>query len=192
MGYPVVLKIVSPDIIHKMDVGGVKVGIRDAESLRKAYEDIMKSVTAASPRAEIFGIGVYQMVAGGIETILGVKRDPQFGPLLVFGTGGTAVELYKDVSFRLAPIRELGAWNMINSTKASQLLAGFRGGKKGDIPKLEENLERLSQMAMELQEINELDINPLVVLEEGRGCKALDARILLRTDLQDGTSGVSH
>jgi acyl-CoA synthetase (NDP forming) len=90
------------------------------------------------------------------------------------------VELYKDVSFRLAPIRELGAQNMINSTRASQLLAGYRGSKKGDTLKLEESLERLSQMACELQEINELDINPYVVFEDGKGCKALDARILIK------------
>jgi acetyltransferase len=180
MGYPVVLKIVSPDILHKRDVGGVKVGIKDASELRRAYEDMMKAVTAAMPEARIWGVGVYEMVKGGIETILGMKRDPQFGPIIVFGTGGTAVELYKDVSFRLAPIRELGAQNMISSTRASQLLAGYRGSKKGDILKLEENLERLSQMACELQEINELDINPLVVFEDGKGCKALDARILIK------------
>jgi acyl-CoA synthetase (NDP forming) len=141
---------------------------------------MMKAVTAAMPEARIWGVGVYEMVKGGIETILGMKRDPQFGPIIVFGTGGTAVELYKDVSFRLAPIRELGAQNMISSTRASQLLAGYRGSKKGDILKLEENLERLSQMACELQEINELDINPLVVFEDGKGCKALDARILIK------------
>jgi acetyl coenzyme A synthetase (ADP forming)-like protein len=180
IGYPVVLKIVSPDILHKTDVGGVKVGIQDANELRRAYEEMMKAVTTAMPKARIWGVGVYEMIKGGIQTILGVKRDPQFGPIVVFGTGGTAVELYKDVSFRLAPIRELGAQNMINSTRASQLLAGYRGSKKGDIIKLEESLERLSQMACELQEINELDINPYVVFEDGKGCKALDARILIK------------
>ena len=180
IGYPVVLKIVSPDILHKTDVGGVKVGIQDANELRRAYEEMMKAVITAMPKARIWGVGVYEMVKGGIQTILGVKRDPQFGPIIVFGTGGTAVELYKDVSFRLAPIRELGAQNMINSTRASQLLAGYRGSKKGDILKLEESLERLSQMACELQEINELDINPYVVFEDGKGCKALDARILIK------------
>ncbi|MGA1974195.1 MAG: acetate--CoA ligase family protein [Conexivisphaerales archaeon] len=184
VGYPVVMKIVSPDIIHKMDVGGVKVGIQDASALRQSYEEMIKAVNAAAPNAKVWGVGIYEMVKGGIETILGVKRDPQFGPIIVFGTGGTAVELYKDVSFRLAPIRELGAYNMISSTRASQLLAGYRGSKKGDITKLEENLERLSQMACELQEISELDINPLVVLEDGKGCKALDARILIKPPMQ--------
>jgi acetyltransferase len=181
IGYPVVLKIISPDVLHKTDVGGVKVGIQNADELRRAYEEMMKAVAAAMPGANIWGVGVYEMVRGGIQTILGVKRDPQFGPIVVFGTGGTAVELYKDVSFRLAPIRELGAQNMINSTRASQLLAGYRGSKRGDIHKLEENLERLSQMACELQEINELDINPFVVFEDGKGCKALDARILIKS-----------
>jgi acetyltransferase len=180
IGYPVVLKIVSPDILHKTDVGGVKVGIQDADSLRQAYSDMMKSVTSACPGANIWGVGIYEMVRGGIETLLGMKRDPQFGPIIAFGTGGVAVELYKDVSFRLAPIRELGAQNMINSTKASQLLAGYRGSQRSDVSKLEECLERLSQMACDLLDINELDINPLVVLEDSKGCKALDARILVK------------
>jgi len=180
IGYPVVLKVVSPDILHKTDVGGVKVGIRDPDSLRQAYSDIMKSVSVACPRANIWGVGVYEMIKGGIETLLGMKRDPQFGPIIVFGTGGTAVELYKDVSFRLAPIRELGAQNMINSTKASQLLAGYRGSKRGDIGKLTEYLERLSQMVCDLGNINELDINPLLVFEDGKGCMAIDARILVK------------
>ena len=192
MGYPVVLKIVSPDISHKTDVGGVKVGIRDAVSLRDAYGDMMKSVSAAMPTAKIWGIGVYEMVSSGIEIILGMKRDALFGPLLVFGTGGTSVELYKDVSFRLAPIRELGASNMINATKASQILAGYRGGKKGDVPKLEEDLERLSQMACELEDIAELDINPLVVFEEGKGCMALDARILIKPTAQNENRAVQE
>ncbi len=180
IGYPVVLKIVSPDIIHKTDVGGIRVGIRDSDGLRQAYGDIIGSVKAKSPRANVWGVGIYEMVNGGIETLLGMKRDPQFGPIIVFGTGGTAVELYKDVSFRLAPIRELGAQNMINSTKASQLLAGYRGAKKGDVNKLIEYLERLSQMACDLESISELDVNPFAVFEEGKGCKALDARILIR------------
>jgi acyl-CoA synthetase (NDP forming) len=180
IGYPVVLKVVSPDIVHKTDVGGVKVGVQDPDGLRHAYEDIITSVKANCPKADIWGVGVYAMAGKGIETLLGMRRDPQFGPIIVFGTGGTAVELYKDVSFRLAPIRELGAQNMINSTKASQLLAGFRGAKKGDTDKLIEYLERLSQMAVELQKVNELDVNPFVVFEDGKGCKALDARILLK------------
>ena len=180
IGYPVVLKVVSPDIVHKTDVGGVKVGVQDPDGLRHAYEDIITSVKTNCPKADIWGVGVYAMAGKGIETLLGMRRDPQFGPIIVFGTGGTAVELYKDVSFRLAPIRELGAQNMINSTKASQLLAGFRGAKKGDTDKLIEYLERLSQMAVELQRVNELDVNPFVVFEDGKGCKALDARILLK------------
>jgi acetyltransferase len=180
IGYPIVLKIVSPDIIHKTDIGGVIVGIQDSEGLLQAYGDMMKSVKANCPRAEIWGVGVYEMVGGGIETLLGIKRDPQFGPIIAFGTGGTAVELYKDVSFRLAPIRELGAQNMISSTKASQLLEGYRGSKKGDVDKLIEYLERLSQMACELHNIDELDVNPFVVFEDGKGCKALDARILIK------------
>jgi acetyl coenzyme A synthetase (ADP forming)-like protein len=180
IGYPVVLKIVSPDIIHKTDVGGVKVGIKDATGLKKAHHEIMESVALAMPNARIWGIGVYEMVSEGVQTILGMKRDPQFGALIAFGTGGTAVELYKDVSFRLAPIRELGAYNMINSTKASQLLNGFRGSKKGDMEELVENLERLSQMVCQIQEISELDLNPFVVFEEGKGCKALDARMLIK------------
>jgi acetyltransferase len=182
IGYPVVLKVASPDIVHKVDVGGVKIGIKDPNELRLAYRDMLNDVKLAVPDARIWGVGVYEMVKGGIETIVGMKHDQHFGPLLVFGTGGTYVELFKDVSFRLAPIRELGAYNMINATKASQLLNGYRGGKKGDISKLVESLERLSQLACEINEISELDINPLVVLEEGMGCKALDARIIIKAD----------
>jgi acetyltransferase len=180
IGYPVVLKVVSPDIVHKTDLGGVRVGIKDPTELRQAYNDIIRSVKGAAPATNIWGIGVFEMVKGGVETILGMKHDPQFGPLIVFGLGGTSVELFKDVSFRLAPIRELGAYNMINSTKASQLLNGYRGSKKGDVPKLVENLQRLSQMVCENMDINELDINPLVVLEEGKGCKALDVRMIVK------------
>ena len=119
------------------------------------------------------------MAEKGREVILGLKRDAQFGPILMFGLGGTYVEILKDVTFRIAPIRELGAYNMIHAIKTYKILEGVRGEKPADLAKMEECLERLSQLAVECPEIMELDINPLLVYEKGKGCAVLDARILL-------------
>ncbi len=176
--YPVVLKIISPDIVHKSDVGGVKIDIKDEFALREAYNDIIKSASLKVPNARIEGISVSEMVREGYETILGIKKDP-LGSFIMFGSGGTAVELYKDVSFRLTPIRELGASRMINETKVIKLLNGFRGGVKGDVDALIETILRLSQLATDHPEITELDINPFKVLAAGKGGRVIDARIVV-------------
>jgi acetyl coenzyme A synthetase (ADP forming)-like protein len=179
IGFPVVLKIVSPDIVHKFDVGGVELNLRNAQEATDAFRRIMVSVKHSRPDAKIIGINVQEYMGRGKETIIGVKRDPQFGPLLMFGLGGIYVGIFKDVSFRLAPIRELSAYHMIESTKASRLLSGVRGEKPSDVKSIVECLQRLSQLVTDFPEVQELDINPLLVFEEGKGCKAVDARIVI-------------
>jgi acetyl coenzyme A synthetase (ADP forming)-like protein len=179
IGYPVVLKIASPDIVHKFDVGGVELNLKNSQEVRDAFRRMMQNVKSARPDAKLIGVNVQEFMKNGKETIIGMKRDPQFGPLLMFGLGGIYVGIFKDVSFRLAPIKELSAYNMIGSTKASILLSGVRGEKPSDVKSIVECLERLSQLVMDFPEIQELDVNPLLVFEEGKGCKAVDARIVI-------------
>ena len=179
IGYPVVLKIVSPDIAHKVDVGGVKLDIHSDAELRESYRQMLSDVQKAKPSARIAGVFVQEFIKGGKETILGLKRDPLFGPLLMFGLGGIYVEALRDVTFRIAPIRELGVQRMIRQIRGFKILEGFRGEPPSDIDAIAECLARLSQLATQLEEIVELDINPLVVLERGRGARVVDARIVV-------------
>jgi len=179
IGYPVVLKIVSPDILHKVDVGGVKLNIEDEVELKRAYNDILQTVKSIKPEANIWGVFVQKMAEKGKETIIGMNRDPHFGALLMFGLGGVYVEALKDVTFRIAPIRELSAQHMIKDIRGYKILAGYRGEKPSDIAAITECLERLSQLVTDFGEIAELDINPLLVFEEGKGAKVVDARILI-------------
>jgi len=179
MGYPVALKIVSPDIIHKFDVGGVKLHLADGEAVRQAYEDILASAYRTRPQAHILGMMVQKMMPPGRETILGMTRDPQFGPLLMFGLGGTFVEVFRDVNFQLAPISEDWALKMIQGLKGYRTLTDFRGEPPADLAAIVASLERLSQMVLDFSELKELDINPFMVFEEGQGAATLDARIFL-------------
>ncbi len=179
IGYPVVLKIVSPDIAHKVDVGGVKLNIQSDTELRESYRQMLADVTRVKPNAQIVGVFVQEFIKGGKETILGLKRDPLFGPLLMFGLGGIYVEALRDVTFRLAPIRELGVQRMIRQIRGFKILEGFRGDPPSDIDAIAECLARLSQLATQLEEIIELDINPLIVLERGHGARVVDARIVV-------------
>ncbi len=179
IGYPVVLKVVSPEVIHKFDVGGVRLNLKDGDEVRAAYHSIVEKVQRAQPDARLWGVFVQEFVPGGVETILGLKRDPHFGPLLMFGLGGIYVEVLRDVTFRIAPIRELGAYRMIQGVRAHRLLEGFRGRPPAAIDTISECLLRLSQLAIELDEIEELDVNPLMVFEQGKGARVVDARILL-------------
>jgi acetyl coenzyme A synthetase (ADP forming)-like protein len=179
IGYPVVLKIVSPDIAHKVDVGGVKLDIHSDAELRDSYRQMLADVQRAKPSARILGVFVQEFIKGGKETILGLKRDPLFGPLLMFGLGGIYVEALRDVTFRIAPIRELGVTRMIRQIRGFKILEGFRGEPPSDIEAIAECLARLSQLATQLEEIVELDINPLVVFERGRGARVVDARIVV-------------
>ncbi len=179
MGFPVVLKISSPDILHKIDVGGVKLGLKSRAEVRKGASELLATVKRKAPSAKIDGLVVQKMASPGREIILGLNRNPQFGPILMFGLGGTYVEIMKDVTFRVAPIRELAAHNMIRSIQGRPILQGIRGEKPADIPKLEECLQRLSQLAVDLPQIEELDINPMFAYNKGEGCMVVDSRILL-------------
>ncbi len=179
IGYPVVLKIVSPDIAHKVDVGGVKLDIHSDAELRESYHQMLSDVQKAKPSARIAGVFVQEFIKGGKETILGLKRDPLFGPLLMFGLGGIYVEALRDVTFRIAPIRDLGVQRMIRQIRGFKILEGFRGEPPSDIEAIAECLARLSQLAMQIEEIVEIDINPLIVLERGRGARVVDARIVV-------------
>ena len=179
IGYPVVLKISSPDILHKTDAGGVKVGLSDAEAVGQAYQGIMNAIEEKHPAAKIDGVLVQEMVEGGIETILGVANRPPFGPVVAFGLGGVFVELLKDVTMRLAPVDENGAADMLDEIKGSKMLDGYRGQAGADRAALARTIVRLSDLAVTYHaDIEELDINPLVV--KGDRIVALDALITLR------------
>src|SRR5579884_1461431 len=180
IGYPVVMKIASPDIVHKSDAGGVKVGIKSDEEVKSAFRAITESARKYRSGARIKGVLVQEMVKSARETILGAKQDPLFGPLIMFGLGGIYVEVLKDVVFRLAPIDREEAKKMVESIKTIKLLRGTRGEKPSDIPAIVDSLQRLSQLITDFPEIEEFDINPLLVLEEGKGARVVDARIVLR------------
>ena len=177
-----VLKIVSPQVIHKFDVGGVELNLKTDQEVREAFQGLMARVQAAIPDADIWGVYVQKFISepGGLEVILGMHREPHFGPLLMFGLGGVYVEVLKDVTFRIAPVRELGAYRMLREIRARALLDGYRGQPPRDVKAIAECIMRLSQLAVEMEEIAELDINPLLVMESGRGARVLDARILLQ------------
>lgn len=179
MGYPVVMKIVSPDIIHKSDAGGVKVGLADGDAVSEAFETIVGNARAYKSDARIDGVLVQKLAPKGQEVILGATRYPKFGPLLMFGSGGVAVEVFKDVAFRLAPINRNSARFMIRSIKGYALLNGFRGVEKVDVTALEKLLVCLSDLLIEHPEIKELDINPLLVHTEGKGATVADCRFIL-------------
>ncbi|HIJ79298.1 MAG: acetate--CoA ligase family protein [Desulfobulbaceae bacterium] len=177
---PCAMKIVSPQVVHKSDVGGVRVGVATGVEAAAAFGAIVDSVRHKIPQAVIQGVFVQQMAAKGVEVILGIKRYPSFGPLIMFGLGGIFVEIFKDVSFRLAPIRRNGARHMIRSIKAFPMLNGARGAAISDQAELERCLLRLSMLATDHPAIAELDINPLIVHEDGQGCSVADCRILLK------------
>ncbi|MEW6221412.1 MAG: acetate--CoA ligase family protein [Thermodesulfobacteriota bacterium] len=176
---PCAFKIVSPQIIHKSDVGGVRVGIRSPEEAREAFAAIMAAAGQHSPEASLRGVFAQKLAAPGVETILGIKRYEAFGPLLMFGLGGIFVEIFKDVSFRLAPIRHNGAWHMVHAIEAFPMLTGARGAAPCDTAAIEECLLRLSALATDNPEIVELDVNPLIAHPEGQGASVADCRLLL-------------
>ncbi|MDI6847625.1 MAG: acetate--CoA ligase family protein [Candidatus Bathyarchaeia archaeon] len=177
IGYPVVLKIVSPDIIHKSDIGGVIINLKNSKSVRNAYRQIVKNVRKRRTKARIVGILVQEMAPSSTEVIVGAIKDPQFGPALMFGLGGIFVEVLKDVTFRVAPIMEDEAREMIAEVKAYPLLKGYRNLPPADIDAIVQILLNTSRLVMEHQEIKELDLNPIMVYE--KGAKTVDARIIL-------------
>ena len=183
VGYPLVMKVDSPDIPHKTEAGVVKLNISDAQAVKSAYDELLQKAKAYKPDALINGVLVQEMVTGGTEVIIGMKKDPQFGPTLMFGLGGIFVEVMKDVSLRIAPISLSEALEMIEETKGSKILKGVRGRAPADIKALCETLVKVSQMAMENRDkFLELDMNPIIVLPEGQGVKVVDALIITKAD----------
>jgi len=179
IGYPVVMKIVSPDILHKSEAGGVKLGLADESEVRSAYDSILSACASACPKAKIDGVLVGKMISGGVEAILGVQRDPVFGPVVMFGLGGIFTEIMKDVTFRLAPFDMDEAMEMIRAIKGFPLLDGARGRRKCDQAALAKAISNLSIFAAANRDVvASIDINPVVVLPEGQGVAALDAVIL--------------
>ena len=177
IGYPIVLKIVSPDVIHKFDVGGVILNLKSAEEVRKAYNQIIENVRKHKPNARILGVTVQEMAPPSTEVIVGAIKDAQFGPTLMFGLGGIFVEVLKDVTFRIAPITEEEAKEMISEIKAYPILKGYRGNPPADIDSIAKILVNTSKLVIDHQEIKELDLNPIIVYESG--AKTVDARIIL-------------
>jgi acetate---CoA ligase (ADP-forming) len=180
IGYPVVMKIASPDILHKSDIGGIKLNIMSAGEVRDAFDLLTYRGRRHMPDATIWGCQVQQQVKGGREVIIGVNRDPQFGPLIMFGLGGIYVEALKDVTFRVAPIDRREATEMLSEIRSWRLLRGVRGEKPSDQKAIVDTLLRISQLVTDFPEIVELDINPLMVFEEGRGVLGIDMRLALK------------
>ncbi|MFZ5631641.1 MAG: acetate--CoA ligase family protein [Bacillota bacterium] len=177
MGFPVVLKLVSSDILHKTEAGGVALNLADEKQVGDAYDKIMAAARERYPQAAIDGVSVQKMIGGGVEVIAGMSKDPQFGPVLMFGLGGILVELLKDVSFRLIPITRKDAREMISQIKGYPMLKGFRGSEPVNEEAIVDVLLKLSDFIEKHPEIEEMDINPLFAT--GEGVIAADARIIL-------------
>ena len=176
-GYPVVLKISSVDITHKSDAGGVKVNLQTKDAVETAYDAIMASCRAKHPKADIEGVAVQGMAKAGTEVIMGMTKDPSFGPVLMFGLGGIFVEVLKDVAFRIVPLEKNDASEMINEIKGKKLLEGYRGQDPADIPFLEDMLLKLSELVDKTEGIAEIDMNPVFAYKQG--AVVVDARIIL-------------
>jgi acyl-CoA synthetase (NDP forming) len=177
MGFPVALKVVSPEITHKSDVGGVKLNVGTSQEAKAAFDEIVAAAKKAQPDARIDGVSVQKMARPGIEVIMGMSQDAQFGPVLMFGLGGILVEVLKDVSFRLVPITPRDARQMVQEIKGRPLLEGYRGQEPADVAALEKLLLRLSEFVEAHPEIAELDLNPIFAYKDG--AVAVDARIIL-------------
>jgi acyl-CoA synthetase (NDP forming) len=181
VGFPVVLKIISPDITHKSDIGGVQLALKTPKQVERAYDGILKAVRQRNPKALIKGVSVQKMAPPGVEVIIGMTKDAQFGPVLMFGLGGTFVELLKDVSFRIVPLERRDAREMIEEIKGYPLLKGYRGKEAVDITTLEELLLKVSTFAENHPEIKEIDLNPIFAYREG--ATVVDARIILEPSM---------
>ncbi len=177
IGYPLVMKIVSPDIIHKSDAGGVKVGVKDEEEARMAYQEIVSKAIKYNKKAQICGVIAYKMIPQETEIIIGMMKDPHFGPVIMFGLGGIFIEVLKDVSFRVLPLEEIEAQEMIIEIKGYEILKGTRGETPKDIEAIKNLLMKISQLAMENPEIKEIDLNPVFISE--KSLQVIDARIIL-------------
>ena len=177
IGFPVALKIASPDVIHKSDSGGVKLSLSNAAEVKKAYDEIFKRVRKHYPNAAIHGVSVQKMVRAATEVIIGTSKDPQFGPVIMFGLGGIFVELLKDVSFRIIPVERRDAQEMIQEIKGYPLLQGFRGAEPASISAIVEIILKISRLVQENPQIKELELNPIFAYRNK--AVAVDARIIL-------------
>ena len=182
LGFPVVAKAISDDILHKTEAGVVRVGVETSEELRNAYKTLIENAYTYNPEAKIEGVMIEKLAPQGEEVIVGFKRDPSFGPLVMFGMGGVFVEIFSDVAFRIAPLTRKEAEEMVHETKAYKLLDGWRGGERYDVEAIYEAILRLSQLGMDFQQIDEMEINPLRVYpqESGLGALVLDCRMILK------------
>jgi acyl-CoA synthetase (NDP forming) len=177
MGFPVVLKISSPEVIHKSDSGGVKLSLNNAAEVKKAYDEILKKVKKQYPEAAVHGVSVQKMVRPGTEVIIGTSKDPQFGPVIMFGLGGIFVELLKDLSFRVIPVKRKDAQEMIQEIKGYPLLKGYRGKEPSSITALVEIILKISKFIEQNSRVKELDLNPIFAYRDK--AVAVDARIIL-------------
>ena len=177
IGFPSVMKIISPDIIHKSDIGGVRLNLKNGTEALQAYDEIMQKIKERNPGALIHGVSVQKMAAPGLEIIIGMFKDAQFGPMLMFGLGGIMVEALKDVSFRIIPVTADDTREMIREIKGYSLLTGFRGSEAIDIPYIEQLLLNVSNMIENHPEIKELDLNPVIAYKNG--AIIVDSRIIL-------------
>jgi len=177
INFPIAMKIVSPDIIHKSDAGGVKLNIKNEKEAKLAYQGIISKVKKYNKEAQIFGVITYSMIPKIIEIIIGIMKDPHFGPVIMFGLGGIFVEVLKDISFRILPIEEIDAWEMIAEIKGYEILKGARGEAPKDMEAIKILLMKISQLSIENPEIKEIDLNPVFVFE--KGLQVIDARMIL-------------
>lgn len=182
IGYPVALKISSPQIIHKTDIGGVKVGLNSPDEVKTARLEVLSNARRLVPSASIYGVEIQKIIPKGMELILGMNRDPQFGPLIMFGLGGIYVNFLKDVSFRLAPMTEISAFSMVQETKAYRLLKGVRGEGEYDIDAVVDSILKIAQLSLEFKGLLELDINPIVTYPRGKGICALDVKMTINKE----------
>jgi len=182
IGFPVALKIASPDITHKSDSGGVKLGLANVTQAGNAYSEIMLSIRQKLPKARVQGVSVQKMARPGVEVIIGLSKDAQFGPVLMFGLGGILVEVLKDVSFRIVPLNRKDAEEMIRELKGYPLLQGYRGQEPADIPFLEQLIVKVSELAGQYPQIEELDLNPIFAYKDS--AIAVDARIVLEVSTE--------
>jgi len=177
INFPIAMKIVSPDIIHKSDAGGVKLNIKNEKEAKLAYQGIISKVKKYNKEAQIFGVITYSMIPKITEIIIGIMKDPHFGPVIMFGLGGIFVEVLKDISFRILPIEEIDAWEMIAEIKGYEILKGARGEAPKDMEAIKILLMKISQLSIENPEIKEIDLNPVFVFE--KGLQVIDARMIL-------------
>lgn len=180
IGFPVVLKVASPDILHKSDAKCVRVNLNSEQEVSDSFNEIVANARAYKRDAKILGVVVQEFVPKAREVIVGALQDPSFGPTVMFGIGGILVEVLKDVSFRLAPLTPEDALEMISEIKGYPILAGVRGEEPADIEALVEILQKVGQLAYEFTEIAEMDLNPVFVFDKGKGAKIIDARIILK------------